>query len=86
MTIRLVNLGEGEILAGSLTGRKVLGQLIERLGDDPAEPEPRIYRLRRGPGSHRELPSRSRLGVQPHGPRKEEKIISYRRECEYHSI
>ena len=39
MTIRLLNLGEGPILAGSLTGRKVLGQLIEGLGDDPAEPE-----------------------------------------------
>lgn len=42
MRIRMKELsaGDGETLAGALTGRTILAKLIERTGMEPAEPEP----------------------------------------------
>ena len=40
MHISLIRLGEGPVLAGSLTGRRVLAMLLDQVRHDPPTPEP----------------------------------------------
>ena len=40
MRISLSGLGEGDVLAGSLTGRRVLTALLDRISHEPPQPEP----------------------------------------------
>ena len=40
MHIRIKDLAEGEILAGALRGRKILGLLLERIDEEPENPMP----------------------------------------------
>ena len=40
ISIKELSQGDGETLAGALTGRKIFAKLIERTGGEPTEPEP----------------------------------------------
>lgn len=40
MRIKIRDLAESDVLAGALTGRKVLGLLLERIDREPEKPEP----------------------------------------------
>jgi len=40
MQIRLRDMVENDVLAGALTGRRILGALLERIDGEPAGPEP----------------------------------------------